>query len=171
MTQLRFKTLAQAVEAYYEDLRRFVRRRTGSESLADDVVQDTWVRASTSAAAMPENAKAYVFRMAGNLAVDHLKREIVRSDREAGIVTDQTVCDVLSPETEVAARQEFAILAAAVEELPAKRRHIFILYRGQGLTMRQIARRLGISEKTVENQIARAMVHCRKRLRDVGREF
>ena len=171
MTQLRFKTLAQAVEAYYEDLRRFVRRRTGSKSLADDVVQDTWVRASTSAAAMPKNARAYVFRMAGNLAIDHLKREAVRSDREAGIATDQTVCNALSPETEVAARQELAILAAAVQELPARRRHIFILYRGQGLTMRQIAQRLGLSEKTVENQIARAVVHCRNRLKDAGREF
>lgn len=171
MTQLRFRTLAQAVEAYYEDLRRFVWRRTGSESLADDVVQDTWVRASTSAAAMPDNVKAYVFRMAGNLAIDHLKRESVRFDREAAVAADKTVCDVPSPETEVVARQELAILAAAVQELPSRRRHIFILYRGRGLTMRQVARRLGISEKTVENQIARAMVHCRKRLRDAGREL
>ena len=171
MTQLRFKTLAQAVEAYYEDLRRFVRRRTGSESLADDVVQDAWVRASTSAAAMPENAKAYVVRMAGNLAIDHLKRETARSVREAGITTDQTVCDVPSPETEVAARQELAILAAAVRELPAKRRRIFILYRGQGLTMREIAERLGISRKTVQKQVSRAMIHCEARMRAAGREI
>ena len=65
MTQLRFKTLAQAVETYYEDLRRFVWYRTGSESLAEDVVQDTWVRASTSMVAMPDNAKAYVLPYGG----------------------------------------------------------------------------------------------------------
>ena len=169
MTHRRFKTLAQAVEAYYEELRRFVRRRTGSDSLADDVVQDTWVRASTSAVAMPHNAKAYVFRMAGNLTIDRLQREGIRPDREAAVATDQTACAAPSPETEVAARQELAILAAAVKELPDKRRHIFILYRGHGLTMRQIAQRLGVSEKTVEKQIARAMVHCRNRLRDAGR--
>ena len=120
---------------------------------------------------MPENAKAYVFRMAGNLAIDHLKRETVRSDREGGIATDQAAHDAPSPETQAAARQELAILAAAVQELPRKRRRIFILYRGRGWTMRQIAQRLGLSEKTVENQIARAMVHCRKRLRDAGREI
>lgn len=170
MTQHRFKTLAQAVEAYYEDLRRFVRRRTGSGSLADDVVQDTWIRASTSAAAMPENAKAYVFRMASNLAIDHLQREGTRSVREAGIATEQTVCNVPSPETAVAARQELAIIATAVRDLPARRRRVFILYRGHGLTMRQIAERLGISEKTVEKQIARAMVYCRKRLKDAGHD-
>jgi RNA polymerase sigma-70 factor (ECF subfamily) len=37
--------------------------------------------------------------------------------------------------------------------------------------MRQIAERLGLSEKTVENQIARAMVHCRQRLQDAGRDI
>lgn len=40
---------------------------------------------------------------------------------------------------------------------PKERRRIFILYRGYDLNMRQIAERLGLSEKTVENQIARAM--------------
>lgn len=172
MTQRRFQSLAQAVETYYDDLRRFVRRRTGSASLADDVVQETWVRARTSAAAMPQNPRAYVFRMAGNLAVDHVQQRAAQPDHVAdGGLIDQLVWDATTPEVEVAAREELAILEAAIRELPAKRRLVFVLYRGRGLTMRQIAARLGISEKRVEKQIARAMVHCRKRLKDAGREL
>lgn len=172
MTRRGFQSLTQAVEAYYEDLRRFVRRRTGSASLADDVVQDTWIRARTSAAAMPQNPRAYVFRIAGNLAVDHLRRHGTRSDGAAdSSLAEQVASDAPSPEMAVSARQELAILEAAVQELPEKRRIVFILYRGHGLTMRQIADRLGISEKTVEKQIGRAMVHCRLRLREAGREL
>ena len=171
MTQRKFPSLARAVEAYFEDLRAFIRHRTGSDSVADDVVQDTWLRACTSTVAMPQNAKAYVFRMAGNVAVDHLKRETARSDREAESTAGWIASDGPTPEEQAAARQELAILVAAVWELPPKRRRIFVLYRGHGLTMRQIAEKLGISEKTVEKQIARAMVHCRVRLRDAGHEI
>ena len=69
----------------------------------------------------------------------------------------------------VAARQELDILRQAVGDLPDKCRTVFVLYRGRGLTMRQIAERLGISEKTVEKHIAKAMLHCRGRLRLAGR--
>jgi RNA polymerase sigma-70 factor (ECF subfamily) len=152
---------------------QFVRRRTGSANLADDVVQDTWVRAITVSAAMPQNAKAYVFRMAGNLAMDHIRRERGRSQHEGhgDHLSEAIASGAATLEAELAAQQELAILAAAVRELPAKRRRIFILYRGYDLTMRQIAERLGLSEKTVENHIARAMVHCRQRLQDAGRDI
>ena len=172
MTQQRLRSLAQAVERYYEDLRRFVRKRTGSDSMADDVVQDTWLRATESSVAMPQNAKAYVFRMAENLAKDHFKKERIKSEREAGDDQYETIAsDAPTLEAELTARQELNLLVAAVRDLPEKRRRIFILYRGHGLTMRQIAARLGLSQKTVENQIARAMVDCRKRLRDTGRDL
>ena len=171
MKQRKFRSLTQAVEVYYEDLRAFARRWTGSESLADDVVHETWLRANTSNAAMPQNVKAYVFRMAGNLAIDHLKRETTRAKRESDSITGLSRSAARTPEAHAAARQELAILEEAVLDLPPKRRRIFILYRGHGLTMRQIAERLDISEKTVEKQIARAMLHCRARLRDAGCEI
>ena len=74
------------------------------------------------------------------------------------------------PDAVVGAREELAILAEAVRELPEKCRIVFLLYRGQGLTMREIAARLQISEKTVEKHIARAMVHCRARLQAARRQ-
>ena len=171
MTQRSFQSLAQAVETYYEELRLFVRRRTGSASLADDIAQETWIRASTTSAAMPDNPRAYLYRMAGNLAIDQLRRQDtqVRSTAE-DIQSQQIACSAPAPDAVVAGRQEFAILTEAVQGLPEKCRLVFLLYRGQGLTMRQIAKRLDISEKTVEKHIARAMVDCRRRLRQAGRD-
>ena len=170
MTRPTFQSLAHAVETYYEELRHFVWQRTGSATLADDVTQETWVRASTTSAAMPDNPRAYLYRMAGNLAVDHVRRQ--RS--QVGTASDpdwtnQVTSPDPAPDRIVAARQELAILNEAVRDLPERCRLVFLLYRGRGLTMRQIASQLGISEKTVEKHIARAMVDCRRKLGREGR--
>lgn len=171
MTQPSFQSLAQAVEAYYEELRRFVWRRTGSACLADDIVQETWIRATTTGAAMPDNPRAYLYRMAGNLAIDQLRQE---GKQPCATTEDHLLEQVAStapaPDMAVAARQELAVLVEAVRGLPEKCRLVFLLYRGRGLTMRQISARLGISEKTVEKHIARAMVDCRRKLRQAGRD-
>ncbi len=178
MTKPDFKSLAQAVEAYYDELRRYVRQRTGSPTLADDVVNETWIRASTAAVAMPDNPRAYLFRMAGNIAIDHLRQSRTRRIAEQGVVQapDGGDADLSalasadpSPHAALHAREELAILVEAVRELPPKCREVFLLYRGEGLTMAEIAVELNISPKTVEKHIARAMLHCRARLRAAGR--
>lgn len=179
MTTPKFTSLSQAVEIYYEELRQFIRQRTGSSSMAEDVVQETWIRANTTSAALPDNPRAYLYRMAGNLAVDHVRRRQAweraeqLADGKSGESFAQTVeqvpSDTPDPLEAVISQKELAALTAAVGELPDKCRQVFVLYRGHGLTMREIAARLSITEKTVEKHIARAMVHCRARLREAGR--
>lgn len=176
MKQVSFQTLAQAVEAYYGELRQFIRQRTGSADLAEEVVQETWIRAQATTAALPDNPRAYLYRMAGNLAVDQLRREraIARlihsepADKDDTQLAERS-CTRPSPVETLICQQELAALETAVGELPDKCRAVFLLYRGKGLTMREVAEQLSISEKTVEKHIARAMVHCRKRLREAGR--
>ena len=179
MTKPRFTLLSQAVEAYYEELREFVRGRTGSTSMAEDVVQETWTRASTTTAALPDNPRAYLYRMAGNVAVDHVRRQQAWEKAQGRLdgEQEQDFCPAMEhvpgtapdPVEAVISRKELAALSAAVYELPEKCREVFLLYRGHGLSMREVATRLSISEKTVEKHIARAMVHCRARLKEAGR--
>lgn len=165
-----FHSLAEAAETYYEELRRFVLRRTGSHQVAADIAQETWIKAATTAVALPDNPRAYLYRMAGNLIVDRARGPGQMAARHFDALPEDLVCPVPDAERIVAARQEMTILTAAVRDLPEKCRQVFLLYRADGLSMREIAARLDIAEKTVEKHIARAMVDCRRKLRAAGRE-
>lgn len=167
MTERVFRSLADAVEAYYDELKAFISRRTGSPAMAADVVQEAWVKAATTRAEAPgSNTRAYLFRMAGTLVVDHIRRDRSQSCHGvAGDLPEEVACSAPGPERIASARQELALLTEAVGDLPEKCRTVFLLYRGEGLSMRAIAARQGISEGTVEKHIARAMVHCRRHMR------
>lgn len=178
MTHASLHSLAKAVETHYEELRQFVRKRTGSATLAEEVVQETWIRASTAAVELPDNPRAYLYRMASNLASDQMRRERSRarysdagsSDGDGPETALESVpCPAPGLEDVIISQRELAALNTAIHGLPEKCREVFLLYRGHGLTMREVSARLGITEKTVEKHIARAMIHCRKCLRDAGR--
>lgn len=167
-----FKSLSEVVEKYYDDLLAFISHKCGSRSLAEEVVQETWLRAYRTAALMPDNPRAYVYRMARNLLIDHHRRNILQENLKSigheGISDGATerFCSV-KPETTssqedvFAAKQELQMIANAVDGLPSRCREVFLLYRGQELSMKEISAKLGISVKTVENHITRAMVECR----------
>lgn len=170
MSEIASPPLAALVEAHYDELKAFVHAQVGCPAIAADIVQDIWLRVATAQPREPvRNPRAYLYRVAGNLAIDRLRQEQARGRH---VVTGDLPEAVASPapgaERVVAAREEISILRAAVDGLPDKCRTVFLLYRGHGLSMRQIAARLGITEKTVEKHIAKAMLHCRNRLREAG---
>src|SRR3990170_1302461 len=92
----------------YRDLLRFLTRRTGDAERAADLAQDTYLKLAALSPASGEirNPRAYVYRVAGNLAIDTLRRDgRIAADftfLEAGnVVADPTP----SPETRVIAQQ------------------------------------------------------------------
>lgn len=161
------------LEAHYDDLRRFALRRARSASLADDVMQDAWlklsdiVRSPDFDGASVRNPISYLRRIIANLVVDRQRQASVLARRvSAGDLPLDAPSETPSAFQVLAGRQEMAIVQAAIAELPDKCRAVILLYRGQEMTMRQVADRLGISPRTVENHLARAMIHCRRRLRE-----
>ena len=63
-------SLTRLVETHYEELKRFIQRRTGSSSTASDIVQETWLRAARHSSKVPDNPLGYLYRIASNLLLD-----------------------------------------------------------------------------------------------------
>lgn len=153
----------------YADLLRFLTRRTGDATRAADVAQDTYVRLATLSptALRVDNPRAYVYRVAGNLAIDTQRRERRIAHDFTFVEAAEAVPDPSpTPEAAALARERLRLLEAALGELPFKPRLALLLNRVEGRTFAEIAAELGVSESMVAKYIARALRHCRDRLRE-----
>ena len=159
--------LIAAFREHYDDLLRFLARRTGDIERAADVAQDTYIRLAAIApdAAEIGNRRAYIYRVAGNLAIDAMRRD----GREAAWLTgdepDEAIPDPApSPERSAIGRDRLQRLEEVLDALPAKARLALLMFRVDGLSHREIADRLGVSESMVAKYIGQALRHCRDRL-------
>lgn len=148
-----------------KDLHAFVARRVGAQE-AEDIVQETWLNLHQHG--HPETwrePRAFMFAAAGNLSLDLLRRESRWSKLlEAGHEQDDLTSQQPGPEASAGGKRDLALIAAALEELPQACREAFLLNRLDGCTHAEIAERLGISTKTVQRHIERALAHCLSRL-------
>lgn len=155
--------LFQVFRTCATELRSFLTRRLGCPDLAADLVQDTYIRLATRLDPdVHGNPRALVFRIAANLATDHSRKQRLRDAYDGGNLDEVVVSSPEpAPDAELAAQQEHALLKEAIEQLPDKRRTVFLLRMAQGLPYDQIADRIGISVSAVEKHMTKAIVHCR----------
>lgn len=140
-----------------EWLSRTLRHRFKMQG-AEDIVQETYLRVAGQTEV--RSPRALLLRVAINIARDQLRRTIVR-DRHASQASRAAYL-LLSP----ADQAEALLLKQIVLSLPAADREIFILSRFRGLTYDEISLHSGLSIKTVEWRMSRALAHCAKLLRD-----
>jgi len=113
-------------------------------------------------AATLEHPRAYLFRIAANLAVDLARKTKIRS-RYAGenVDVDHFAEDTANPEAASEGAIQLRRLQAALSELPPLCRAAFLLNRIDGLTYAEIAERLGLSVRTIDRYMFRAWNHVR----------
>lgn len=157
--------LSTLVAACHTPLIRYLTRFLGCEETAREVAQDAYLRfhAHTSAVAI-DHPRAYLFRIARNLALDHLSRNKKANYSSLDEIAETTSPPSVHPEAVFEAEQRWQIMAEALNELPPPCREAFMMNKIQGLTHSQIAEKLGVSKSMVEKHLMRAMSHCRKRL-------
>jgi RNA polymerase sigma factor (sigma-70 family) len=151
-------SLLRAFLDNHRDLVRFLSRRLRCLFTARDLAQEVYLRLGRAGGdATIENPRALVFRIAANLATDHVRVQGRRAEllQEAnGLLWDQE--DEISPERQVLAKDELVRIAAALGCLSERTRHIFYLNRFEGVTQSEIGLRLGISRTSVEKHMRRA---------------
>lgn len=155
--------LLRSFQTHYADLLRFLSRRMGDSQRAADVAQDTWLRlADQDDDDAVRDPRAYLFRVAGNLAIDNLRRESRLAELHEGEAVLDELCDPrATPESRLLAQEHLARLDVALAQLPPKVRQALLLNRLDGLSYAQIATRLGVSESMVGKYLVQAMRHCR----------
>lgn len=158
------------VEPHERELRAYLRGRFPSVRDIDDLVQETYARVlRTRRLGKARLTRAYLFVIARNAAFDQLRqRKIAAIEGMAEIERLAVVEDRPDAAEAASQEQEFALLAEAIATLPERCREIFILRRYHDLSHKEIARRLGIAENTVNAQLVTAMLRCREYLRARG---
>lgn len=155
----------------YDDLKARLTQRLGSADLAGDAMQDTWLRlAHTESIGAVQSPHSYLFRIALNVAEDRGRTERRQRLSPVEIETLLELPDPApSPEQIVLARSEFEAFKAIVDELPERRREIFMAARVGNVPRQEIADRLGVSRQLVTKELRLALEHCLaryKQLRD-----
>lgn len=169
----------QLLEAYFEKrvlLVRYFTRLTADPAMAEDIVQDLYVRLSgmTYETQIGDPA-AFLFRMAHNIHLNQLRalrnsrgRDAAWQELSGHRIGDETADDGPSAEDQAHGRQLMEKLTAALSELPQKTQSVFRLHRMEGLTQTEVAAKMDVSLSSVEKHLATALRHLTARLRPPG---
>ncbi|MGV3768640.1 MAG: RNA polymerase sigma factor [Sphingobium phenoxybenzoativorans] len=152
--------------SYIPALRAFFVRNVRDQTLADDMTQEVMLRLHVRQENKTaiENMEGYLFRIAASVMTDNARRDKVRHRSSHGELSElDHPVEELSPERVLQGREQIALVAAALEELPERTRDVFVLRRFEELSYAEIAHRLDISVSAVEKHVAKAMRHILRR--------
>lgn len=151
--------LSRAVLPHEPALRAWLKRKRVIDLDIDDIVQEAYAKiAALESVASVRDPRTYVFQVAYSIVVSHVRRSRIVSIRAMEDVEELgTVLPQASPERQLEDRDELNRLAAAIAALPPKCRETLLLRRVEGLSQRETAERLGVSEKAVEKNMARSL--------------
>jgi len=162
--------LGRHVLPHEPQLRAWLSRRRLGGLEVDDVIQETYSRLmAADSVSHIQDAKSYTFQVAGSVVVDYLRRINVISILSVPELDQlETASPEPSPERQIIDRDELHRLAEMIATLPGKIRDVFVLRRVHGLSQREVARRLGLSESTVEKHMAKGFLIMLEQYRHGG---
>lgn len=143
--------------AQYADLRHYLTARLRHRDDAADIAQSSFAQVYAYALTSPvDNPRALLFQAARNLCIDQFRKRRI----EQSVLEDwwlRTELTTPSMETVAIARQQLQQLIVHIQRMPRLRREVFVRVRLHGQSHREVCAALGLSAKSVELHIARAV--------------
>lgn len=157
MSQGAQPALSEYLLSAYDQLKRRLSRHLGCDELAGEALQDTWLRLQRMGPINPvRNPHAFLLRMAANMAVDQARsrnRAVPRGEADELLeVADPQP----GPEQQALLDADMKRMMHGIQRLAPRRREVLILVRWEGLPQQEVARRLGVSLRTVEYELRQA---------------
>ena len=147
----------------YDFVRRSLPANDDPESIVQEIFTKLWINKNQLDSTKSINA--YLYTMARNEVFGHLRKLLVRrkyleelsfSLKEVSETSDR----------QIEYEELKSLVAQLIGSMPEKRREIFVLSRSEGLSYKEIAGQLGISENTVDSQIRKALAFLKENLRN-----
>jgi RNA polymerase sigma factor (sigma-70 family) len=141
-------------------------RIVGSRDMAEDVVQDAFLRLRDMTDDGAIRCRlSYLFQVVRNLAIDTYRRQALEQKWMAAEDEGMNApSPTTSPDMIIIGRQALCALAGALAELPERTQRAFEMCRVQGMAQKDIASQLGVSPTLVNFMVRDACIHCRARL-------
>jgi RNA polymerase sigma factor (sigma-70 family) len=178
------RRIADAVEREQGRLRNFIRKRLPDRRDVEDVLQDVFYELVVAYRLMKpiEEVGAWLFRVARNRIIDQFRKKRPESstmtrpipgDDEGEIVPleDLLPSPDAGPEAAYARGVLLDELEAALEELPAEQRFVFVAHELEGRSFRHLAAETGVGVNTLLSRKHYAVLHLRRRLQKIYDEF
>lgn len=159
-TKDRCRWIAAHILPHEREIRGWLRRHVCTLSPADidDLMQEAYARLWSLDFKHIQNGRSYLFTVTRNLLLEQARRaRIIPMERMGEIDSLPIISEEPGPERRAHARQEFERLQRAVASLPARCRRAFELQKFDGLSQREVAEQMGITQKTVEKHLAKAL--------------
>jgi RNA polymerase sigma factor (sigma-70 family) len=163
-----FLSLERGLKQY---LMRFLVRPEDIE----DAVQETFLRAYESERSGEiRSPDSFLFKVAKNLALSELSRKTNRMAVYMGDLEELNVIDYRLPlEETLDVQQKLFVVCKAIESLPPQCQRVFVMRKVFGFSHKEVARRLGISVRTVEKHLTKGLQRCQEFMRsdDVAQNY
>ena len=154
------------VSAHHGEIFRYLQRVVGRAADADDLSQETFLRAFRAYGSLPgdANVRAWLFSIATNLARNHFRSEIRRRRAYGEVRVSAREAAAPVPEAEMMSRETGALVEGIVRRLPLKQRLAFTQRKIHGLDYEAIGRSLGCSAEAARAHVFQALRKIRQGL-------
>lgn len=152
---------------YADRLYSFALVQTKSKQMAEDVVQDTFLKLWNNRTNLNcyGNVQALIFTMARNLIIDAFRRQVANIDIEAYFKLHEALPSTASPEESLYFNETKEHLEQAKAKLSNKECKIYEMSREQDMPIKKIAQTLNLSPQTVKNYLTSTLKVFRSQLR------
>ena len=158
MTAKDFKMI---YDAHFDDLRRYLIYRSGDQDLSGDIAQNVFMKVWTKKIEIASgNIKSLLFKMATDEFISHIRRKKVEKEYTESI--DLRL--IREPDNNDDLLEKKVLFQKALNQLPEKQKTALLMNKMQGLTYKEIAEVLDLSQKAIEKRIGLALKALKQNL-------